>query len=385
MGKRGNMCVAAVTGIAFLITVGCEAPQPKRRTARKPAPETAEVIMPEGAVTSSSRASTPSPNGSDTPSRSARIVQYSGAEKAALRERALELLVNTALAGSNEERANAMEALTSTPARLGPVAESALQDENVAVRTVAAMAIGKAKARQYVGKVAPLLKDASPFARSAAIFALRRSGVGADPSSLAPMLFDSSPRLRAHAAYILGELGDKSALGPLREAHKIGTGQANQSEVRISDLQIAEARVKLGDSAALSDIRASLFPARAEDLEATVLAIQIIGQVKDNASINRLIDLTAAKDPTGQDLPGEVRMAAAIALARMGQPEGSYIAREFFAGGQEAMRAQAAHLFGATRRPENLQILSRMLEDPDGRVRVAAAAAIIKIADRVEE
>jgi hypothetical protein len=41
------------------------------------------------------------------------------------------------------------------------------------------------------------------------------------------------------------------------------------------ELQISEARVKLGDEEALIDIRAALFPARSEDLEATALAAQI--------------------------------------------------------------------------------------------------------------
>lgn len=310
-----------------------------------------------------------------------RIQQFSAAERAALREQALSLLVNTAQGGRPEERANALEALTTTPARLASVAESALRDENVGVRAVAAMAVGKAKLTSVASNVRPLLQDDSAFVRASAIFALRRCGVAVDPTSLASLLFDPSPRMRAHAAFILGELGEKSAIGPLREAHSEKMSRSSPSEMRVSDLQIAEARIKLGDEAALADVRSALYPARAEDLEATVLAIQIVGQVKDRASVNRLIELTADKDPSGQMLPGEVRIAAAASLAKLGQPHGSYVAREYFAG-QETMRAQAANLMGETGRPENLQILARMIADPDGRVRVAAASAIVKITDR---
>lgn len=413
-GTKARLVGSALV-VAMLACAACEGPQPKRRSARKakPAAETAvltpgpsaaaptetrepktsewagsasrESKAPErveastsGARNSANDVITSSPASS---SREREVV--AAADRAALRERALELLTNTALSGADEARVNAIESLAMTPGRLSGVAETALQDRNVAVRTVAAMAVGKAKLKSLTAKVRPLLSDNSPFVQGAAIYALRRCGVGADPTPLAGMLFEPSTRVRAHAAYIMGELGDKSAIGPLRDAHKQsgGLGRTNGGELRVSDLQIAEARIKLGDKNAVSDIRSALFPARPEDYEATILAIQIIGQVKDAPSINRLIDLTQTRDPAGQDQPGEVRMAAAMALARMGQPHGSPIAREFFAGGSEALRAQSAHLFGETKRPENLSVLNRMMEDPDGRVRVAAASAIVKITD----
>jgi HEAT repeat protein len=313
---------------------------------------------------------------------SSKVIPLNSNERASLREKALMLLANTAQAGSPEERANALESLVQTPARLAGVAETALQDQNVGVRAVAAMAVGKAKLANLAPRLRPLLQDESPFVRAAAIFALRRCGQTIDPSALAGYLFEPDPRLRAHAAYILGELGEKSAIGPLRDAHREHSNRANPSAVKISDLQLAEARVKLGDESALADIRTALYPAKPDDLEAAVLAIQIIGQVKDTASTNRLIELTATKDQSGQEMPGELRVAAATALARLGQSQGSYIAKEYFRGGKESLRAQAANLLGETQRPENLQLVSMLMDDPDGRVRVSAAAAVIKITDR---
>jgi HEAT repeat protein len=303
-------------------------------------------------------------------------------EKASLREKALNLLSNTAQAGSPEERANALEALVQTPRRLANVAETALQDTNTGVRAVAALSIGKAKLTALAPKVRPLLTDESPFVRSGAMYALKQCGATVDITPLAGMLFDTDARVRAQAAYILGELGEKSAVAPIREAHKSASGRSNQTEVRLSDLQLAEARVKLGDDSALAEIRAALYPSKPEDFEAAALAVQISGQIKDTVAVNRLIELTAPKDSGGQDMPGEIRMAAAAALARLGQPQGSYIAREYFQGGKETLRAQAASLFGETQRPENLQLVSRLMDDPDGRVRVSAASAVVKITDR---
>ena len=303
-------------------------------------------------------------------------------ERTTLREQALGLLSSAAQAGPPEERANAIEALTATPARLAAVLEPALQDQNVGVRSVAAMAAGKARIVDAAGLIRPLLQDESRFVRSAAIYGLYKLGQKPNATPLAGMLFDPSPRVRAQAAFIMGEMGEKSALGPLREAAKIPAGRSSPGEVRAMDLQIAEARVKLGDESALADIRTALFPAKPEDLEASILAMQIIGQVRDRASANRLIELTSDKDPTKQAMPGEIRVAAAMALARLGQAEGSYIAREYYAGASEALRAQSAHLMGELGRAENLGILARMMDDPDGRVRVAAASAVVKVTDR---
>ena len=69
------------------------------------------------------------------------------------------------------------------------------------------------------------------------------------------------------------------------------------------ELQIAQARVRLGDEEAIHSIRAALFPARSEDLEATALAAQLTGELNDRASARELVMLRWglvpfwAKDP----------------------------------------------------------------------------------------
>ncbi len=367
-GVLGLMCAGAPAGCA---ADGKPSSSSRKSSTRSTPPKDKTKAEPE-VIT---------PQGNNT-STSPKVAPLSATERASLRERALNLLANTAQAGSPEERANALEALVQTPRRLADVAETALQDSNTGVRAVAAMSIGKAKLAALAPRLRPLLQDESPYVRAGAMYALKQCGASVDITPLAGMLFDYSARVRANAAYILGELGEKSAVAPLREAHKATSARSNQTELRLSDLQLAEARVKLGDDTALADIRAALYPSKPEDLEASALAVQIVGQIKDSVSVNRLIELTAPKDSGGQDMPGEIRMAAAASLARLGQPQGSYIAREYFQGGKETLRAQAASLFGETQRPENLQLVSRLMADPDGRVRVSAAAAVVKITDR---
>lgn len=375
------ICTVACGGAVAL--AGCGDGTTKKTGRSSASTRARKQIDPDIMTASGPQPTNPPSTGSGlTDSGAPKVPPLNSNERAALREKALTLLANTAQAGNPEERANALESLVQTPARLAGVAELALQDQNVGVRTVAAMTIGKAKLTNLAPRVRPLLQDESPFARCAAIFALRRCGQNVDPTPLAGYLFEPDPRIRAHAAYILGELGEKSAIGPIKDAQKERTARNNGAATRISDLQLAEARVKLGDESAVADIRSAMYPAKSEDLEAAVLAIQIAGQIKDNASTNRLIELTATKDQSGSEIPGELRVASAAALAKLGQSQGSYIAREYFRGGKEALRAQSANLFGETQRPENLQLVSQLMDDPDGRVRVAAAAAVVKITDR---
>lgn len=301
--------------------------------------------------------------------------------RATLREKALGLLVNAANSGLPEERANAIEALQVSPGRLYPLLDNALADPNLAVRTIAAMTVGRARIEAAANKVRPLTSDSAGQARAAALFALKRCGENVDLTPLAVMLGDSDLRVRAHAAFLLGELGEPSAVGLLRDAARRSPGKASSSQIRTSDLQIAEARIKLGDEGPLQEVRAALFPAKPEDLEATALACQIIGQVKDHVSVNRLIVLTAAQDDSKQFMPGEIRLGAAAALARMGQRQGSYIADQYRTNASEPLRAQVAFVYGETRQVENLPVLEQMTTDSSPQVRVAAAAAIVKITE----
>ncbi len=301
--------------------------------------------------------------------------------RAALREKALALLVAGASSPNAEQRANSIEGLGLVPTRLEPIARETLSDDNLAVRAVAAMMIGRARFTRLIPAVEPLLYDPSPMVRASAMYALSRCRRLIDLTPLADMLEDPSPHLRAHAAFLLGELGERTALGPLREAARDPMSRFSAIEVKITQLQIAEARIKLGDDDALQEVRAALYPSRIEELEATVLAAQIIGEVKDRGGTAQLVGLTAAKDDAGQLMPAEVRLAAAGSLAQLGQPRGSFIARELSHDTHATVRAQAAYVFGQTGQVENLGDLAPMLEDENELVRVAAAAGILRITE----
>jgi HEAT repeat protein len=227
--------------------------------------------------------------------------------------------------------------------------------------------------------VRPLVNDRSPFVQVSAIFGLARNNQEVDRDPLARLLLTHpSPRVRAHTAFIIGELGEPSARGMLHDAAKAVIPRASAAELRMMEIQIAEAMVKLGDDDQLEVIRAALYPAELVDLEAAALAVQVIGELRDNSAASELINLTAFKDRNGTRMPAEIRLGAAAAMAKLGNRHGSFIADEFLSSELPALRAQAAYVYGETRQREDLAKLELLLQDPEARVRVSAAAAILR-------
>ena len=303
------------------------------------------------------------------------------------REDALALLIEASRDENALVRANAIEALEEASGRIGEVALRGLSDPNEGVRTVSAMVIGRARLRDVAPAARALLSDSSDYARAAAIYALRRCGFDENPTPLAEMVVGHrDARVRAHAAFILGELGDRSAIPLLRQAASTPANRATPSERRLLELQISEALIKLGDERELQTVRAALYPSRPEQLEATALAVQIIGEVRDRGSIDQLIYMSAYEGQGQQRMPAEVRLAVADALAKMGNTEGTFIADEYADHEMEAVRAQAAAVYGRVGRAENLKPLGRMMrEDPSPLVRVAAAGAVLRLTTRTAE
>lgn len=300
-----------------------------------------------------------------------------------LRERAIVTIEEASRSPDARVRGNAVEAAGFGPARLHTVIRAGLMDENVGVRSIAGMAVGRWRLSELAEGARPLTQDESGFGRTSGIYALAMCGEEVDRSPIGMYLLnDPDARVRAHCAYLLGEMGDASALPMLREAVKRRPGRSTPSEVTLFALQVCEAMVKLGDDRQLEPLRAALYPSRPEELEGTALAVQILGQVGDRGAIDQLVYLSAAKDKAGNMMPAEVRLAVAGSLAKLGLPKGDFIADEFAGSPNPALRSQAAYVYGETRTPTNLGILRGMLDDAEPGVRVAAAASILKITGR---
>jgi HEAT repeat protein len=305
-----------------------------------------------------------------------------------LRERSIGVLTEMLTSQAPELRANALEGLLLAPQRLEQAVSAGLKDQSIGVRTVAALAVGKAKLNKLLPEVKPLLGEKNEFIQMGAIFAFAKCGSNVNQSPLAGFLLQGeSPKIKAQAAFILGELGNRSALGLLRDASKMPMGRSDPNEDRLMRLQIAEAMVKLGDESAINEIRAALYPASPDALEAFALATQILGQLRDRNSVASLIEVTQRRDGganananTGNALPAEIRLGAAASLSRMGH-DATFVADELIRSVEPPIRAQCAYVIGESRKRENLAKLIPLLDDASQQVRISAATAALKIID----
>jgi HEAT repeat protein len=298
--------------------------------------------------------------------------------RSTLRERAIEELVTLTLSDDAQLRANALEAFLPARSRLKPVVASALADENEGVRAIAAVVAGRAELDGLETTLHRLSHDPSPYVQSGAIYALRTIGVDVDATPLGSLLLEHpDPLVRAHAAFLIGEMGEESALPMLRQALHADPSGFTPQERRLLELQVAEAMVKLGDDSRLPGIRAALYPAHPEEFETATLAVQILGRLEDRGAIPALINLSKYRQG-GRGMPPEVRLAVAEAVARMGRREGWFIAEAYVEDPDPRVRAQAAVVLGQTARDEDLATLAGMLEDPSGYVRSAAGGAVLR-------
>lgn len=314
-----------------------------------------------------------------------------------VREQALEILERAAFSEYALLRANAIEALHPVPSRLAPFVREALADPNPGVRYVAAMSVGKLRLAEFAPEAMYLEHDADPRVRAAALFAQTRNGFTPDLTPIADLLFNDDPAVRAQAAFILGELKNDSAL-PMLRAVASKHSAATLIQDRVFRLQLAEAMVKLGDLDAAQTIHVALYPALRDEFEAAVLAAQILGEIKDRQAIQQLVNVVEARLPAQTQTnrgsrqtpavepylyPPELRLAAATSLAKMGYPDGVYVADEYAADADHLVRAQTTFLYAEAHRSGDLPRLVALMGDPSPIVQTAAASSVLRFLDPV--
>lgn len=309
-----------------------------------------------------------------------------------VRESAIEGLVEYSLSENALLRANAIEGMGGVPSRAEGVVRVGLADPNAGVRFSAAMVAGRLGLRESAGLVRPLLGDADRRVRYAAIYALTAMGEDVDRTPLADAMRADDPSVRATAAFILGEIGDPGAVPVLAEFAAVplpaSVSRGTPTAETILRLQVAEALLKLGHEDVRHVVHSALYPRDREGFEAAALAAQILGDLEDATAIAQLVSIVertvgggGTGDARGEDPrtavfvnPPELRLAAATALARMGERDGVYVADQYVDHESAAVRAQAAFLYAASGRDVELAKLEAMLDDPNPVVRVSAMA-----------
>jgi HEAT repeat protein len=297
-------------------------------------------------------------------------------ERAPTRDAAIAVLEEAAASDHPLLRANAIEALQAAPERVEDFARRGLADTNLGVRFAAAMTIGELRLAESAYLVEPLLHDESESVRAAAMFALKRCGREVDLTPLAELLRGPDVDTRANVAMILGELGEPSSAPLLEQAAARGGDLANPAQLKIAELQLAEALVQVGRTEQVHSIRAALFLPEGQQ-EVAALACLMAGRLGDQGSVGSLWRLVNAD---GLDRrPAEVRMAAAHSLGRLGEPVSADIVRDYVRHERPEIRAQAAATLGSIGGPRALAMLGPLVNDPNPLVAVAAASSILQL------
>jgi HEAT repeat protein len=245
----------------------------------------------------------------------------------------------------------------------------ALTDSSYLVRKAAAFAAGELKITEAQSHLLPLLSapntlnpdDATSAAqvRLAAIFALFRLGDSTNAHDLEQTAMDPRPQVRGDTAFVLGMLGEPSALPILQEMLRHDA----DGNVR---LQAAEAMWKLGDEKGEEALIAATVSAYASDQAVALLAL---AQPHDQRVLGNIEGFLATDYP-------EVSLVAARAAGMLGSQDGYGVALVGADSKDPRQRSLAALAFGAIGRRDAQPILSKLLHDSDPDVRLAAADAI---------
>ncbi|HCD35090.1 MAG TPA: hypothetical protein DER01_21975 [Phycisphaerales bacterium] len=293
----------------------------------------------------------------------------------AAQNRAVQQILVSAKSQDPILRANALEAAESLPNRISPLVQQALMDNEEVVRYAALLTIGKLKLSGVAANARQYLNDPNESVRAAAIFALARNygtnvgnGYAVDISPMAGMLMSNNPTTRANVAYLMGLMGNDSAIPMLKIAARKRLPTPSQAREVIIRVQIAEAIYRLGDTEVLDSIRAGMF---SQFDEVRILSVQILGRLYDR-QWEPAIENALKKDPI------ELKLASAGTLGRFGNRKGLDIILDAAQSQSILLRSQAAICLGMFRNePKATQMLIGMLTDQAETVRLAAAAGLL--------
>jgi HEAT repeat protein len=250
------------------------------------------------------------------------------------------------------------------------VIHAGLCDPDPRVRAAAAETLGKSGPASDVtaDQLLPLLEDANDEVKYEAILALPRV-LGPSPAVVdglcRRLLEDDSPWIQATAAQALGVIGAAAATAGDALLRAVRTGEASVREQALR----AMAYVQPPEAAAA-------FVDGMKDGNAEVRKMATAGWMKaasiPEAAVQSLVD--CLRDPEVQ-----VRANAAFAVSRLEQlpPAAVPLLTECVADPNDGLRLNAAVALKATPAEQTRDVWPRLIDDPNPRVRLVAAGAVL--------
>jgi HEAT repeat protein len=287
-------------------------------------------------------------------------------------------------------RAEAIEAMVQVwGARSGQAYIAALSDPEPSVRFAACLAIGDTE----FASAKPILVEMARFKDPGAekdervfcgvLYALYRLGDTDQLVELGRLMFHVEKEVRANAALVIGRMGDVVGIPPLKALF----GEERDDAVR---LQVLESLAMLGDERSTMLLEAY---ARKPFLAEKLIAIRALGELQRQRSVLVLQHVLYS-----QKEPPRARVAAAGALARIGEPENygydlcvtsAWKPREILDMGArtyepleydvDSLQHLAAISLGWMGRREAVDVLYPLLRSKNGSVRVAGAMALLRL------
>jgi HEAT repeat protein len=251
----------------------------------------------------------------------------------------------------------------------------ALGDQSSLVRKSAALAAGQLQIKAAADHLSPLLgADAKADAqgatnatqeRIAAIFALHRLGDTSHSHELEKTAFDTRPQVRGDTAFVFGLIGDKSAIPLLQQ-------MLREDPDVIVRLEVAEALWRMGDQKGQEALVQATVSGYASD---QMMAILALAEPHDTRMLEYIAGLFSNEYP-------EVQLMCARASGMLGSDIGYGIALKYADSADPHQRALAAMAFNTIGRSDSQKTLAKLLKDSDPDVRLAAAGALISVAEK---
>lgn len=301
-------------------------------------------------------------------------VELTAEEKSRLEERSIDFLTRASQGDDPIVRANAIESLVKfAPEQSRPQFLAAADADLPVVRYAGLLALGQIRDHKSLGPIRRRLVDQDARVRMAAAFAAYRCG---DVNTAGPIL-DSALRdnpdekVRGEAAWLIGRLGDTTALSRLRKV-----ADRDPSGLVVTYAQSAMAL--LGDQAMLDRLVEYTLKS---DVETRLIALQTLVETPEPRTRKAL---TYRLNDTSDYLA--TRLLAARALGATGDGSGYKLAYQSldFKNGDPVevmrVRSMAALALGAIGDGKALGALRSVAEDAtDPRTQVAACDAILQI------
>jgi len=283
-------------------------------------------------------------------------------------------------------RMHALEALVAVDAKAaGPLIKQAMTDgTSLPLVAAAVKAAGDIRHTAVKETLLAVMADpkTQPKLQCAAIYALHRMSDDTYTSRLGSLLRHSEGTVRAEAAEMMGRMGERSAIGPLKSL------QSDEHQINVK-LTIAEALARLGDERAIGLLEAYT---KDQFIDSKLIAVEGLGLLEHPRAVYVL-----RKTVHSRKVDPIVRVAAAKNLARLGDDSGYGLAMDALTDPDRTLRkargkrtqippkdattlqVYAAQALANMDREQAVDVLHPMLNSRRASVRVASAQAIMRL------